>query len=105
MTAARGVASAWLETGHDITALWGLCRGRGTTPYRTAIDPSAPAYTCTCPSRKLPCKHALSLLVRWSEGAVPAAQHPTSSPDGSPPASRPPHFPPRWTSRSRRPRS
>ncbi|MGU3583830.1 SWIM zinc finger family protein [Rhodococcus sp. C26F] len=76
MTAARGVASAWLETGHDTTALWGLCRGRGTTPYRTAIDPSAPAYTCTCPSRKLPCKHALSLLVRWSEGAVPAAQAP-----------------------------
>ncbi|MBS9371737.1 SWIM zinc finger family protein [Rhodococcus sp. B50] len=76
MTAARGVASAWLETGHDDAALWGLCRGRGTTPYRTAIDPGAPAYTCTCPSRKLPCKHALSLLVRWSEGAVPAAQAP-----------------------------
>ncbi|WP_455901881.1 SWIM zinc finger family protein [Rhodococcus gordoniae] len=78
MTAARGVASAWLETGHDDAALWGLCRGRGTTPYRTAIDPRAPAYSCTCPSRKLPCKHALSLLVCWSEGAVPAGQAPDS---------------------------
>lgn len=78
MTAARGVASAWLETGHDDAALWGLCRGRDTTPYRTAIDPRAPAYSCTCPSRKLPCKHALSLLVCWSEGAVPAGQAPDS---------------------------
>ncbi|SUE14367.1 Uncharacterised protein [Rhodococcus gordoniae] len=78
MTAARGVASAWLETGHDDAALWGLCRGRGTTPYRTAIDTRAPAYSCTCPSRKLPCKHALSLLVCWSEGAVPAGQAPDS---------------------------
>ena len=76
MTAARGVASAWLETGHDSASLWGLCRGRGTTPYRTAIDPSGPAYTCSCPSRKFPCKHALSLLVRWSEGAVPAGPAP-----------------------------
>ncbi|UYP17423.1 SWIM zinc finger domain-containing protein [Rhodococcus sp. Z13] len=76
MTAARGVASAWLETGRDDTVLWGRCRGRGTEPYRTAVDPAGPAYTCSCPSRKIPCKHALSLLVRWSEGAVPVAEAP-----------------------------
>ncbi|WP_241386214.1 SWIM zinc finger family protein [Rhodococcus sp. CH91] len=76
MTAARGVAAAWAETGHDGAVLWGLCRGRGTTPYRTAIDPNAPAFLCSCPSRKVPCKHALSLLVRWSEGALAAGDPP-----------------------------
>ncbi|MEU5842718.1 SWIM zinc finger family protein [Rhodococcus sp. NPDC047139] len=76
MTAARGVAAAWVDTGHDSTALWGRCRGRDTTTYRTAIDPSAPAYTCSCPSRKVPCKHALSLLVQWSEGALTAGEAP-----------------------------
>ncbi|WP_371612728.1 SWIM zinc finger family protein [Streptomyces clavifer] len=48
------------------TALWGLCRGSGSTPYRTAIDMDGPAYTCSCPSRKFPCKHALGLLLLWA---------------------------------------
>src|SRR6202000_3262524 len=32
-----------------------------------------PAYRCSCPSRKFPCKHALALLLSWSRGAVPEA--------------------------------
>nr|WP_279163542.1 SWIM zinc finger family protein [Rhodococcus erythropolis] len=36
------------------------------------VDLRGPAYKCSCPSRKFPCKHALGLLVEWSEGRVPS---------------------------------
>ncbi|HTJ40023.1 MAG TPA: SWIM zinc finger family protein [Dactylosporangium sp.] len=82
--AARGLAGdrAWLETGlsagEDIDpTLWGLCQGSGTTPYQTAVDLTEPAFKCTCPSRKFPCKHALGLLLRWSAGSVAEAVAPS----------------------------
>ncbi len=34
------------------------------------MDLSGPAYTCSCPSRKFPCKHALGLLLLWSAEGV-----------------------------------
>src|SRR5690606_14027898 len=40
-------------------------------------DLAGPAWTCTCPSRKLPCKHALALLLLWSAGSVPDAPEPS----------------------------
>ncbi|MFB7128860.1 SWIM zinc finger family protein [Kitasatospora sp. NPDC056273] len=66
----------WSGTGTDGTALWGECKGSGRTPYRTAIELATPAYQCTCPSRKFPCKHALGLLLLWSgtPAAVPAGE-------------------------------
>jgi SWIM zinc finger len=54
----------------DDRALWGECLGRAAAPYRTVVDLSGPAYRCSCPSRKSPCKHALALLLLWSDGAV-----------------------------------
>jgi SWIM zinc finger len=67
----------WSGTGchsaGDEAALWGECKGSGAKPYRTCVELPAPAYRCTCPSRKFPCKHVLGLLLLWSEGAVPAA--------------------------------
>jgi hypothetical protein len=56
----------WSGTGADGSALWGECKGSGSTPYRTVVDLTGPAYQCSCPSRKFPCKHALALLLRWS---------------------------------------
>jgi hypothetical protein len=69
---------SWPLTGAaDQGALWGECQGSAATPYRTVIDLSGPAYQCTCPSRKLPCKHALALMLLWSDGAVrPGADPP-----------------------------
>ncbi|MFG2912971.1 SWIM zinc finger family protein [Kitasatospora sp. NPDC048298] len=66
----------WSGTGTDGTALWGECKGSGRTPYRTAIELATPAYQCSCPSRKFPCKHALGLLLLWSgtPEAVPAGE-------------------------------
>jgi len=66
----------WSGTGSDDRALWGRCQGSGGTPYRTVVELVGPAYQCTCPSRKFPCKHALGLLLLWSArgtGQAPAA--------------------------------
>ncbi|MEU1627498.1 SWIM zinc finger family protein [Streptomyces sp. NPDC020096] len=51
--------------------VWGLCAGSGGRPYRTAVDLAGPAFNCTCPSRKFPCKHALGLLLLWARGDAP----------------------------------
>ncbi|MFC5647193.1 SWIM zinc finger family protein [Kitasatospora cinereorecta] len=60
--------SPWSEQGSGQGVLWGLCKGSGSTPYRTAVELGTPAYRCSCPSRKFPCKHALGLLLLWSAG-------------------------------------
>ncbi|MFJ2957232.1 SWIM zinc finger family protein [Streptomyces sp. NPDC087270] len=59
----------WSGTGTAGTAVWGLCKGSGSKPYQTAVDTRGPAYRCSCPSRKFPCKHALALLLLWAGGA------------------------------------
>jgi hypothetical protein len=66
-------AAPWSGTGLGGGALWGECRGSGRTPYRACVDLAGPAYSCSCPSRKFPCKHALGLLLLWSGGAAIAA--------------------------------
>ncbi|MFF0293549.1 SWIM zinc finger family protein [Kitasatospora sp. NPDC004614] len=69
----------WSGTGTGQGALWGLCKGSGSTPYRTAVELGTPAYKCSCPSRKFPCKHALGLLLLWAagpEGVTAAAEPP-----------------------------
>ncbi|NYV78479.1 SWIM zinc finger family protein, partial [Streptomyces sp. UH6] len=75
-------AGPWSGTGcDDEGTVWGLCKGSGSKPYQTIVDmgeSSAPAYKCSCPSRKFPCKHALGLLLLWAAdpAAVPAGQEP-----------------------------
>ncbi|MET9326733.1 SWIM zinc finger family protein [Tsukamurella sp. NPDC003166] len=66
----------WSEVGTTPTAVWGQCQGSGKRPYQTVVELAEPAYTCSCPSRKFPCKHALGLLLLWSGGGVPDAQEP-----------------------------
>ncbi|MGW5936885.1 SWIM zinc finger family protein [Streptomyces celluloflavus] len=56
----------WSETGTGDGALWGECKGSGSKPYRTVVDLNGPAFRCSCPSRKFPCKHALGLLLLWA---------------------------------------
>ncbi len=77
-----GAAGPWSEAGStEEGTVWGLCRGSGSKPYQTVVDiadSAGPAYKCSCPSRKFPCKHALGLLLLWAgaDGAVPSAQAP-----------------------------
>lgn len=66
----------WISLGSDARALWGRCRGSGAEPYDTVVDHVGVAWRCTCPSRKLPCKHALALLLLWVRGGVPEAISP-----------------------------
>jgi len=56
-------ASKWQNVGQDERAVWGECQGSGAKPYQTVIDLSEPAFKCSCPSRKFPCKHALGLFL------------------------------------------
>lgn len=63
--AARGlvVPAKWGRLGHDGEAAWGECKGSGSSPYLVQVDHSGPAFKCSCPSRKFPCKHGLALLL------------------------------------------
>ncbi len=59
--------SKWPLLAHDACAVWGQCKGSGSTPYQTRIDLEGPAFKCSCPSRKFPCKHALALFQLYVE--------------------------------------
>lgn len=76
-----GTAGPWSETGSGEGAVWGLCKGSGSRPYQTVVDlagADGPAYKCSCPSRKFPCKHALGLLLlrAGDDGSVRASAQP-----------------------------
>ncbi|TJZ52979.1 SWIM zinc finger family protein [Streptomyces piniterrae] len=67
----------WSETGADDSAVWGQCKGSGKKPYQAIVDITGPAFKCTCPSRKFPCKHTLGLLLLWAgDGGVVTAGEP-----------------------------
>ena len=70
LAAARKLAhpGPWSDTGSNDVLVWGKCQGSGKVPYQVSVDTAAPAYRCSCPSRKFPCKHALALLLLWSRG-------------------------------------
>jgi hypothetical protein len=55
--------SKWQNLGFDDRSVWGECQGSGSKPYQTAIDLEEPAFKCSCPSRKFPCKHSLGLFL------------------------------------------
>ncbi|MEV0993087.1 SWIM zinc finger family protein [Streptomyces sp. NPDC049949] len=77
-----GRVGPWSQTGGSASGLvWGLCTGSGSTPYRTAVDVEGPAYTCSCPSRKFPCKHALGLLLLWAAQGFGEPVDPVDAPD------------------------
>jgi hypothetical protein len=71
LAAARRLArpGPWSETGSNDTLLWGKCQGSGKTPYQVSIDLTGPAFRCSCPSRKFPCKHGLALMLLWVDGS------------------------------------
>jgi hypothetical protein len=72
-------ARRWSATGRDDGAAWGLCQGSGASPYQVTVDFTGPAFKCTCPSRKFPCKHGLAILFLL-------AADPATFPPADPPA-------------------
>lgn len=51
----------WQDLGCHATALWGRCRGSAL--YEVRVDLQDFGYSCSCPSRKFPCKHVLGRLM------------------------------------------
>lgn len=77
--AGQGLATTrkWLSLGADAQTAWGLCQGSGKDPYQTQIDLTEPAFRCSCPSRKFPCKHGLGLfLLLATQPAAFKEKHP-----------------------------
>jgi hypothetical protein len=68
LKAAQSLATArkWVLLQQGDEVIWGECQGSGKKPYQTAVILTDPAYRCSCPSRKFPCKHALALLLLFS---------------------------------------
>lgn len=65
LKAAKGlvIPAKWKNLGKNDRAIWGECQGSGSKPYQVQVDVSGPAFKCSCPSRKFPCKHGLALLL------------------------------------------
>ena len=66
----------WDGAGAAGDLVWGQCAGSGKNPYQVIVDLTGPAFKCSCPSRKFPCKHALAVLLLWSAGTVPDEREP-----------------------------
>lgn len=66
--AARGLSrpGPWSDLGATDSLVWGKCQGSGKSPYQVSVDLTGPAFKCSCPSRKFPCKHSLALLMLWA---------------------------------------
>lgn len=79
---ARGLANErkWETLGCSGTTVWGECKGSGKNPYQVRLDVSSaePGFKCTCPSRKIPCKHTLGLFLLF-------ATHPDVFTESAPP--------------------
>ena len=71
--AARGLVAPaqWPLLGANPQAVWGECQGSGAKPYQTQVDLNGPAFRCSCPSRKFPCKHGLALLLMRAQATAP----------------------------------
>ena len=64
----------WVSLGLAGRSVWGECQGSGKVPYRTQADLSGPAFHCSCPSRKFPCKHGLGLMLLLAGNAARVAE-------------------------------
>jgi hypothetical protein len=69
LKAARSLATprTWTDLGRNDRAVWGACQGSAKDPYLAQVDWQGPAFKCSCPSRKFPCKHGLALLLLLAE--------------------------------------
>jgi hypothetical protein len=68
----------WLEIGRSTRAIWGHAKAyMSISPYFAMIDLQNIAYKCTCPVKRQPCKHTLSLLLQLAD---PQTNVPTQNP-------------------------
>ena len=79
LTAAQPLAvpGRWVGAGCNTRAVWGRCTGSSAEPYECVVDHVGVAFRCSCPSRLLPCKHLLALLLLWARGQVAEGEVPS----------------------------
>lgn len=72
----QGNVRLWKNLGMSAQALWGECQGSAL--YQVKAELASLTTQCSCPSRKLPCKHSLGLLLLAAneKSAVPVAEPP-----------------------------
>jgi len=77
--AGKGLANTrhWKNLGQSEAALWGECQGSAL--YKVRVDPATNESSCSCPSRKFPCKHGLGLMLLAI--ATPASIPTSEAPD------------------------
>ncbi len=65
---AKGVAFAqrWLTLEGNGRAIWGTL-GNPADPFKAQVDFQGPAFRCSCPVRRQPCKHGIGLLLLFSK--------------------------------------
>ena len=56
-----GIPAPWQNLGGNDDAYWSECKGSAL--YQVRVARADLVAKCSCPSRKIPCKHALGLLV------------------------------------------
>jgi hypothetical protein len=67
-------AKHWKSLGRDDVGLWGECQGSAL--YQVRVDLANLSVSCSCPSRKFPCKHGVGLLLLAAADAVPVGEQP-----------------------------
>ena len=69
-TAQRAKSVAHAQRWHTLEgngrAIWGTL-GDPANPYRIQVDFQGPAFQCSCPVRRQPCKHSIGLLLLFSK--------------------------------------
>ncbi len=62
--------ASFKNAGANERAVWADVKGSGSD-YKSYIDLDGPAYKCSCPVHKYPCKHGLALLLFAAENTLP----------------------------------
>jgi hypothetical protein len=80
VSAASAIAAParWRGLAAGAGFVWGQVQGSAL--YRVGVALEAPAFTCSCPSPKVPCKHGLALLLVFAR-APEAFAAATAAPD------------------------
>ncbi len=65
---ATGIAHAqiWFSLEGNGRAIWGTY-GYELDPFKVSVDFEGPAFRCTCPVRRKPCKHGIALLLVFAK--------------------------------------
>lgn len=65
---ATGIAHAqiWHSLEGNGRAIWGTY-GYALDPFKVVVDFEGPAFRCTCPVRRKPCKHSIALLLVFAK--------------------------------------